>query len=258
VGVRADRPRGGRRLDVLETIRAAAPWQPLRRSGLKRGRRRAEPPGWRLEIRPADFRVKRFVRRAGTTLVLLVDASGSSALHRLGEAKGAVELLLAGSYVRRDRVALISFRGRTAELLLPPTRSLARAKRALAGMPGGGGTPLAAGIDAARAVAALAQRPGVSEGGPALVVLLTDGRPNVARDGTGGRERAETDALASARSLRADHIRALVIDTAPRPGPFAVRLASAMGSRHVPLPSADAATLSRAVHDAVRDERADR
>ena len=81
--------------------------------------------------------------------------------------------------MRRDQVALIAFRGRGAELLLPPTRSLVRAKRSLAGLPGGGGTPLAAGIDAALALADA----GAPRGGTPVVVLLTDGRANIARDG---------------------------------------------------------------------------
>ena len=38
-------------------------------------------------------------------------------------------------------------------MLLPPTRSLVRAKRSLAALPGGGGTPLAAGIAAGFAMA---------------------------------------------------------------------------------------------------------
>jgi magnesium chelatase subunit D len=92
---------------------------------------------------PDDFRVTRYKQRSETTTIFVVDASGSAALHRLAEAKGAVELLLADCYVRRDRVAMIAFRGPGAELLLPPTRSLVRAKRSLAGLPGGGGTPLA-------------------------------------------------------------------------------------------------------------------
>ena len=101
---------------------------------------------------------------------------GSSALHRLAEAKGAVELLLADCYVRRDSVAVLAFRGRSAELLLPPTRSLVRAKRSLAELPGGGGTPLAAGIDAARELAFAVRR----RGDTAVVVVLSDGRANLA------------------------------------------------------------------------------
>jgi magnesium chelatase subunit D len=100
-------------------------------------------------IRADDFQVMRYQQRSETTTLFVVDASGSSALHRLAEAKGAVESLLADCYVRRDRVALMAFRGKGCELILPPTRSLTRAKRSLAGLPGGGGTPMATAIDAA-------------------------------------------------------------------------------------------------------------
>ena len=129
-GTRAGDPRRAR-LDIAATLAAAAPWQRARQAG-------AEP---RLRLRREDFRVKRFVSRAESTTIFVVDASGSAALARLAEAKGAVELLLAEAYVRRTQVALIAFRGTSAELLLPPTRSLARAKRALADLAGGGGTP---------------------------------------------------------------------------------------------------------------------
>jgi magnesium chelatase subunit D len=140
-------------------------------------------------------------------------------------------------------VALISFRGTIAELLLPPTRSLARAKRSLAGLPGGGGTPLAAGLDAAFALADSVRRKGQT---PAMV-LLTDGRANIARDGTQGRPRAEEDAVASARRLRGAGFDVVLVDTSPRPGPLAQQLAAEMGARYLALPYADAVTLSRAV-----------
>ena len=185
--------------------------------------------------------------------MFVVDASGSAALHRLAEAKGAVELLLADCYVRRDRVALIAFRGGTggqtgpgAELLLPPTRSLVRAKRCLAGLPGGGGTPLATGMDLARELAEdLARR-----GGTPLVVLLTDGRANIARDGRPGRPRAAEDALAAARAWRASGVAALWLDTSPQPQAQAQQLAQTMGARYLPLPHADARQMSQAVRAA--------
>jgi hypothetical protein len=143
-----------------------------------------------------------------------------------------VELLLAESYVRRDRVALVAFRRAAAELVLPPTRSLARARRLLAGLPGGGGTPLASAADAALALAETARRGGSAP----VLVFLTDARANVARDGSGGRARAEADALAAARAVRAAGVAALLVDTAPRPGPFAARFAAEMGARYLPLP----------------------
>ena len=231
LGARPGQPRDGRRLDLVETLRAAAPWQGLRGGA---------PP---VRIRRDDLRVTRRQQRSETTTIFLVDASGSSALNRLAEAKGAVELLLADCYVRRDQVAVLAFRGAAATLLLPPTRSLVRAKRSLASLPGGGGTPLAAALDAGTLLADAIRR----RGGSPTVVLLTDGQANVARDGKGGRARAQQDALAAARLLRAAGYPVLVIDTAPRPSANSRSLAAAMAARYLPLPYADAASLSRSV-----------
>jgi magnesium chelatase subunit D len=77
--------------------------------------------------------------------------------------------------------------------------------------------------------------------------LLTDGRANMTRDGSGGRQCAETEALASARAPRDAGFMVLLVDTSPRPNPFARTLADVMRARYVPLPRADATTLSRAV-----------
>ncbi|MFN8650903.1 MAG: magnesium chelatase subunit D [Gemmatimonadales bacterium] len=238
VGTRTGDPRRGR-LDVVETLRAAAPWQRLR---TRRGSA--------LAVRRDDFRLQRLMHRTGTTVIFAVDASGSSALHRLNEAKGAVELLLAESYVRRDRVALISFRGRKAEIMLPPTRSLARARRTLAGLPGGGGTPVASALVAADQLAQQIARE--REGGAALLVLLTDGRANVSLDGSGGRPKAEEDALTTAKAIRLSGLPALLLDTAPRPAPFARQLAEALGAQYLPLPVADAQRMSAAVQGMTR------
>lgn len=240
IGTREGEPRSGARLHVLDTLKAAAAWQSLRR----RPDAAAAVP--RIELRRSDFRIVRLRQRSRTTAVFAVDASGSAALHRLAEAKGAVELLLADCYVRRDEVALIAFRGRGADLLLPPTRSLPRARRCLAGLPGGGTTPLAAGIEAAVTLAGIVRRSGRT----AVIALLTDGRANVARDGTASRAQGEPDALASARLALASGLAALLIDTSPRPNPFARRLAETMHARYLALPHADAASLSRAVRSA--------
>jgi len=237
VGTRPGDPRSGARLDLIATLRAAAPWQRLRQ-------RTSTNP---VEIRRDDFRVARIKQRAETTAIFVVDASGSQAFNRLAEAKGAVELLLADCYVRRDRVAVLAFRGTGAQILLPPTRSLVRAKRSLAGLPGGGGTPLAAGIDAGFVMADGIRR----RGGTPTIVLLTDGRANVAQDGKGGRARADADAMTAARQVRAARLKALLVDTSPRPHPASQRLAAEMDARYVPLPYADAAALTRAVRGAV-------
>ena len=238
VGARRGEPRGGARLNLLETLRAAAPWQ-----GLRARQATGAAQARRIHVRREDFHVTRFKQNTSTTAIFVVDASGSSALHRLAEAKGAVELLLADCYVRRDRVAVIAFRGPHAELLLPPTRSLARAKRSLAGLPGGGGTPLAAALDAARNLAESVRRAGDTP----VVVMLTDGRANIARDGTPGRERATQDALAAAATLRACGASSLLLDTSPQPQPGAQALAQCMGATYLPLPHADANAMSHAV-----------
>lgn len=238
IGSERGDPRSGARLDLLATLRCAAPWQSLRRRETARDG---------LQLRRDDFRVRRYREQRETTTIFAVDASGSAALHRLAEAKGAVELLLAECYVRRDKVALLSFRGQAAELLLPPTRSLPRARRCLAALPGGGGTPLAAGIAGAQALAEGLLR----GGGSASLVLLTDGRANVSRDGSPGREAAQQDALAAARALRAAGVAALLLDTAPQPQPAARTLADTMGASYLALPHADAAQISRAVSTAL-------
>ncbi len=241
VGVRRGHPSEGVRLDLTETLRAAAPWQRLRRS--ETSRRDASTSKARIEVRRDDFRVPRTRERSETTVIFAVDASGSTALQRLAEAKGAVELLLADCHARRDQVALIGFRGERAEQLLPPTRSLVRVRRTLAALPGGGGTPLASGIDQAAELAAGARRTGRTP----LVVFLTDGRANVARDGAPGRARAEEEAWTAARQLKRDAVGALVVDTSPRRQANAERLAHSMGAAYLPLPHADASALCQAV-----------
>jgi magnesium chelatase subunit D len=193
-----------------------------------------------------DFRFTWFKPRSETATVFVLDASGSSAMSRLAEAKGAIELLLAECYVRRDQVAVAAFRGRGAQLILPPTRSLVRAKRSLAQLAGGGATPLAAGLDLGRELADQLRRRGLTP----TVVVLTDGQANVARDGAGGRERAAGDAELAARLLRVSGLRILLIDTARRPQVMAQSLARTMLARYLPLPYADARTLLSAVKSA--------
>lgn len=241
VGARRGEPRGGARLNLIETLRAAAPWQGLRR-GLPGASAPAQAPQ-RVRVEKGDLHVTRFQQRRATTTVFVIDASGSAALHRLAEAKGAVELLLADCYARRDHVAVIGFRGSTAQLLLPPTRSLVRARRSLAGLPGGGGTPLAAGLDAARQLAELVRRGGATP----LLVVLTDGRANIARDAQPGRERAQADALQAARALAGLGCAALLVDTSPQPSAAAQTLALAMNARYLALPYAAAQVVSNAV-----------
>ena len=247
VGSRHGALRSGDRLNLPETLRAATPWQKLRSGG---GATALIPKAAVIHVRQEDFRIRRFVQRQEATTIFLVDASGSAAFQRLAEAKGAVELLLAKAYVSRARVALIAFRNTGAEVLLAPTRSLTRAKRSLADLPGGGGTPLAAGLDAALL---LAQAEKAKDRTP-LIVILTDGRTNIGRDGAPGRAAAENDAMAAARSVRAAGVGAVFIDTSPRAQPGGDRFAEAMGAVYAPLPYVDAGAVSGLV-DGLRAAR---
>ena len=240
---RGDHRRGGR-VNILATLRAAAPWQPLRRRE-QTGRDNETPPR-HLQIRRDDIHLTRFQQRRETLTLFVVDASGSAALQRLAEAKGAVELLLADCYVRRDQVALIAFRDEQAELLLPPTRSLVRAKKTLAALPGGGATPMAAALDLTRDMAERAGKQGTTM----QYIILTDGAANVARDGTRNREAGTADALAAARMLALSPSNGLVIDTAQRPQPRARELADTLRGTYLALPQADAQTLNRAIRAA--------
>lgn len=237
LGARPGMPGGGVRMALVDTLRAAIPWQPLRR-------RDPTPEGaGPIRFRRDDLRVRRFEERATTVTIFAVDASGSAALARLSEAKGAVELILAQAYVKRAEVALVAFRRTDADLLLPPTRSLTRAKRALAELPGGGGTPLARGIALARQLADAV----MSRGRTPFLVFLTDGSANVAADGTSGRAQANADALTAARGIAGAGLDAVVIDISPRPRPEAASIAEAMRARYLPLPFADAKALKAAV-----------
>ena len=230
---------GTSRIDLIATLRTAAPWQAMRRQ------QQVDTPG--LLIRPSDIRLKRYQEQSDRLLVFCVDASGSAAVSRLGEAKGAIELLLAEAYASRDQVALISFRGTEAEVLLPPTRSLVQTKRRLSALPGGGGTPLAAGLHSALLLAMQARSKGLTP----TVILITDGRANIALDGSANRVQAGADATQMATALRGAGIAGLVIDMSNRPQPALAELGQALGAPYIALPRADAHRLTGAVSAAL-------
>jgi magnesium chelatase subunit D len=199
--------------------------------------------------------VKKFQERAGTLFIFCVDASGSMAANRMREAKGAVTRLLQDAYVNRDTVALISFRGSEAEVLLPPTNSVERAKRSLDILPTGGGTPLASALLKAYAMVAQERRRGVEQ---TLVVFLTDGRANVpmAESAAGmimevRRQHVRRELQTIAVSDRRERVRALVIDTKQSFGAMseAVRLAEMLGGEYYYLPRIDARELASVVRE---------
>jgi magnesium chelatase subunit D len=237
MGSRPGVPGNGKRLSLIDSLRAAAPWQNIRRQSAAADDARI------IHIRKSDLRVRHYEQRTESLTIFAVDASGSSALSRLAEAKGAVEMMLAQAYVKRSQVALIAFRQSAAEILLPPTRSLTRARRALAALPGGGGTPLAAGLMAAQQLAEAAQRAGQTP----TIAILTDGKGNVASDGTANRAVAMEEAHQASHRIAALGLNCIVIDISPRPRDEAAELAAALNGRYLPLPQAQSAAMVAAI-----------
>jgi len=188
------------------------------------------------------LRYKRFKRKVGTLFIFAVDTSGSMALNRISQAKGALSRLLQQSYVRRDRVALVSFRGQTADVLLSPSRSVARARRMLDALPVGGATPLSAGVRSSVEIAKRAAQDGTQS---VVLLIFTDGRGNVPLGSNepldkGKRQRLieqELEGLGAA--LKATNVTTIVVDTQNRfvSNGEAQRLAHKLGGRYVSLSS---------------------
>ena len=218
------------------TIRAAAPFQ-HERSG-----------DTALVIEPHDLQRKIRSRRVGTCIVFCVDASGSmGAARRMEAAKTAILELLVDAYQRRDRVALVSFRGDGAQVVLSPTSSVELAHQRLRALPTGGATPLAHGLVRSLELLEAEQRRD-GDVRPWLV-LITDGRANVGL-GTG---LGSDDARSAARRIAETGIRTLVIDTAGAGGGAPARdIARAAGAEYLRLDTIDAPTLSSAVRTRVR------
>jgi magnesium chelatase subunit D len=191
-------------------------------------------------VRASDLLFKRFRRRTGALYIFAVDTSGSMALNRIGHAKGAALHLLRRSYVNRDRVALITFRARGAEVVLPPSTSQSRAARVLEALPVGGATPLASALLRALELARRSRHTG-----GVVLVLFTDGRGNVTLDGGSPtvregaeRKRVEAEIKKLGGELQAEGVVSVVVDTML---PFASGgegefVAAALGGRYVRLP----------------------
>ncbi|MDT5122763.1 MAG: magnesium chelatase subunit [Acidobacteriota bacterium] len=192
---------------------------------------------------PSALRYKQFKRKAGTLFIFAIDTSGSMALNRIAQAKGALVRLLAQSYIKRDRVALVSFRGQGAEVLLPPSRSVTRARRLLDELSVGGATPLAAGLLCALEVAQRTARQGTER---IVLLLFTDSRVNVSLRVEEVKNKSERRRVIDGelghlgQAAQQTGITIVVVDTQNRftSGGEGQRLADTIGARYVQLTSA--------------------
>lgn len=229
---------GAAPLAVAATLQAAALRQSTQRT--QNGAEADQPAGVLVEAQ--DLRVRPRQPIVGRSILFVVDASGSmAAAQRMAVAKGAIEQLLREAYQRRDRIGLIAFRGGTAEVILAPTNSAELAQSRLREIPTGGRTPLAHGL---RLAHDLLRQPEERER-PVLLVLLSDGRANVALDG--GEPMA--DAYAQARALRQAAVPALVLDseTGPVRLGLARKLATELGADYQELGALDEANVATAL-----------
>lgn len=179
------------------TIRAAAPYQ-----------RKSDINGLKIKIRKEDIRVKVRERRTGTSILFVVDSSGSMGVKKRMEAvKGAIMSLLKDAYEKRDRVGLVAFRKDCAEELLPITRSIDLAQKKLEKLTTGGKTPLAAGIEKAYNI--IKKELKKDEKVVPLILFLSDGKANYSISG----KDPIKESLELAQKIKKENIRTIVIDT---------------------------------------------
>ncbi len=242
------RKRGGARIALDATLRA------LLAAGCTHslGRRGAEALSERLLQLPATaLRFKEFARKQVTLFIFAIDTSGSMAHRRISEARGALLELLRQSYIDRDEIAIVAFRGVGAETLLPVSRSTLRAKHVLDSLSVGGGTPLSAGLASSIAVA---QGAANRRAGETVLLLFTDGGANVpltmTADAAPVSRESRQRLIAAEASQLGSRLRSLRVQTTVVEGAngFSInndvhKLAAQLGARHLRLSNWQQATL---------------
>jgi magnesium chelatase subunit D len=240
----------GSQVAVDATLRAAADsgFQapdvcacPLSRRDIRREAPLGSPAARHL-IPHGAIRFKQFSRKQGSLFIFAIDSSGSMAQNRIGQAKGAVLRLLRQSYINRDRVAIVTFRGTAAEIVLPSSRSMLGARRVLDSLSVGGGTPLPAGLACALGLAKCAQ----AKHGQIVLLLFTDGGANVSARANGAGDRAqrrqiiEKEVVYLGAELRKAGVSSILVDTQDgfRSDGGAKALAQALGARYTQMHSA--------------------
>jgi magnesium chelatase subunit D len=221
------------------TVRAAAPYQRTR-----------DHTDLALNIQKQDVREKVREMRAGCTILFLVDASGSLGVRkRMSAVKGAVLSMLRDSYVKRDRIGMMAFRRSSAELVLPPTRSVEYSYRKLEEMPTGGKTPLAEALVTVNEYMTSYSRS--HEGEMCYIVLITDGRANVPlSEGSDANE----EVLKLAQDMAIPQVRWVVIDASSGFIRFdnAERLAEALEGTYFRLEDLNAERLAESVRAVIQ------
>ena len=221
------------KLALDATLRAAAGFGLLARGV---GRNNDGTPDLRHLIPASALRFKLFKRKQGRLFIFAIDLSGSMALNRITQARELMLGLLRESYIKRDSVAIVGFRGTSAELLLPPSRSILRARRVLDSLGVGGGTPLSAGLACALE---LAKRVG-PKAGEMVLLLFTDGGANVPLQTNEITDRAarrlviEDEVKRLGGEMRKARFDSVVVDTqnAFTPNGRALALAENLGARY--------------------------
>ncbi len=200
-----------KRIDLMGTLTKSIPWQKIRSSSVTKNKK--------IIIYPQDIMIKRFEKQSERLLIFLVDASGSNAIGRLNEAKGAIEILLSDAYAKRDNVALISFSGLKAANGLLEAFNMASAARSRSIKP--------------------------------IIILLSDGRGNMSLDGVGDRVKATKDTTYIASLIKRNAINNIFIDTSRRKTPMANELARELNGHYFQLPMANSSSISKAVQRSI-------